>query len=223
MSVRRRHSVAASSARPVWIPVFLLALCGLLALNVWAFNSSLQPEEVQEAYSLGQTTNHEELADFLKQYEHDFQYPSDQPVAYVQSVEFQTPYEQIVLRTLRTIGYSKFQAQEDYRAHPNRIFIRAIVALRMNYAGPVPLADSFQVVVSQSKSIEPKEATSKVTCDPYSHNTYSYPMSTDCLIYTREILLQFDARQFGPGKTTVTVALPGGQSLVTKYDLDKLK
>src|SRR5580692_6358527 len=96
-----------STDRAVRIQVFVLVLSALLALNALAFNSSLQPEEVQDAYSLGQTTNHEELADFLKQYQHDFQYPADHPVAFVQSVEFQTPYEQIVLRTLRTAGYTK--------------------------------------------------------------------------------------------------------------------
>src|SRR5580693_5184920 len=97
-----KRGLASLPSHVVRIGAFLLALYALLSLNARAFNSSLQPEEVQDAYSLGQTTNHEELADFLKQYQHDFQYPADHPVAFVQSVEFQTPYEQIVLRTLRT-------------------------------------------------------------------------------------------------------------------------
>src|ERR1019366_1667910 len=110
-------------ARTVRTQLFAVALCGLLSPNARAFNSTLQPEEVQEAYSLGQTTNHEELADFLNQYEHDFKYPANNPVAYVQSVEFQTPYEQIVLRTLRTIHYTKFQADGDYRANAGLVIV----------------------------------------------------------------------------------------------------
>jgi hypothetical protein len=189
-------------------------------LNAQALSSSLQPEEVQNAYSLGQTTSHEELADFLNQYEHDFKYPSDHPDAYVLSVEFQTPYEQIVLRTLRTIGYSKFQAAEDYHANPGLVIVRVLVALKANYTGPVPPADSFMVVVSQGETIEARKLTSTVTCDPYS---YGSPTFGNCIFYAREILLQFDASQFAPGMATVKVTLPFGQSMETKYNLNKLK
>jgi len=221
MGIRGILALAISPARGVHIQVFLIALCGLLALKASAVNSSLQPEEVQDAYSLGQTSNHEELADFLNQYEHDFKYPADNPVAYVQSVEFQTPYEQIVLRAMRTIGYSKFKADEDYRANPGLIIVRVVVALKLNYSGLVPAADSFQVVASQTKPIEPRKTTSNLICDPYS--LFSPTVSNDCSIYTREILLSFDAVQFAPGRANVKVTLPFGQSLETKYNLDKLK
>ena len=170
--------LASQPPRAARIHVFVLALCALLSLNALAINSSLQPEEVQNAYSLGQTTNHEELADFLNQYEHDLKYPSDHPDAYVLSVEFQTPYEQIVLRTLRTIGYSKFQAAEDYRANPGLIIVRVLVALKANYTGPVPPADSFKVVVSQGESIEPRKLTSTVLATPIriaAHSAIAYP------------------------------------------------
>jgi hypothetical protein len=199
----------------------VLGLSALLSLNALAFTSSLQPEEVREAYSLGQTTNHEELADFLNQYEHDFKYPSDNPNAYVQSVEFQTPYEQIVLRSLRTAQYTKFQADEDYRANPGLIIVRVMVSLKTSYSGPVPPADSFKVVVSQAKPIEPQKVTGRVICDPY--NWYDSRPVANCVAYTRETLLQFDAEQFAPGRATVKVMLPFGQSMETKYNLDKLK
>jgi hypothetical protein len=207
----------------VRIGAFLLALYAVLSLNARAFNSSLQPEEVQDAYSLGQTTNHEELADFLKQYQHDFQYPADHPVAFVQSVEFQTPYEQIVLRTLRTAGYTKFQAGDDYRTNAGLVLVRVVVALRINYGGPLPPADSFQVVVSQAKPIEPQRMTGTVLCDPYSQITYPYYVNRDCSIYAREILLRFEPGQFAPGRATVKVVLPYDRSLETKYSLDKLR
>lgn len=194
----------------------------LLSVNALAFDTSLPPEEIEQAYSLGQTTHREDLADFLKQYEHDFQYPSDHPVAYVSSVEFQTPYEQIVLRAARTTGYTKFKAADDYNANPNRIVVHVIVGLRINYAGTVPPAESYTVTVSQAKRIEPKKSTNTVTCDPYS--PVASPLaSTDCRIYTRELDLNFDAAQFAPGPVTVRVDLPFDQSLETKYNLDKLK
>lgn len=220
MKLGRICGPACPPVRAVPIQVGVLALCALLLPDALAINSSLQPEEVQDAYSLGQTTNHEELADFLNQYEHDFKYPLDHPDAYVLSVEFQTPYEQIVLRTLRTIGYSKFQAAEDYRANPGLIIVRVLVALKANYTGPVPPAESFKVAISQGEPIEPRKLTSTVTCDPYS---YGSPTFGNCIFYTREILLQFDAKQFAPGMATVKVVLPFGKSMETKYNLNNLK
>lgn len=221
MQLQHKSGRASSFARAARIVAIILALCALISSSALAFNSSLQPEEVQGAYSLGQTTNHEELADFLKQYEHDFPYPSDNPEAFVQSVEFQTPYEQIVLRALRTNGYSKFQAAEDYRAHPGLVVVRVVALLKTGYSGPMPPADSFKVVVSQLNPIEPRKVTSNVICDPY--NPRDNPTVANCIAYTREILLQFDAGQFASGRATVKVELPAGRSMETKYNLDKLK
>jgi hypothetical protein len=215
------YGLTSPPARGARFRGFILGLCALLSLNALAIETSLQPEEIEEAYSLGQTSNHEELADFLKQYQHDFRYPSDNPVAYVQSIEFQTPYEQIVLRTLRTTQYTRFRAEEDYRANSRLIIVRIVTAIRINYSGPVPPADKYLALVSQAKPIEPRKVTNTVTCDPF--NQTAYPVPTDCSIYTREILLNFDARQFEPGPVTVKVELPFQQSMETQYDLDKLK
>jgi hypothetical protein len=199
----------------------ILGLGILVSRDALSFNPSLQPEEIQEAYSLGQAMNREDLGDFFKQYTHNFSYPSDHPVAYTQSVEFQTPYEQIVLRTLRATRYTKFQADKDYQANRGLVIVKVVVALRLNYAGAVPSADSFKVIVSQTKPIEPQKMTNRVTCDPFSST--AYPVNTDCSPYTREFLLMFNAGQFGPGKATIKVVLPHGQPIETTYNLDKLK
>jgi hypothetical protein len=211
-----KRALASPAARTLPIQVSLLVLCTLLTLNALAFNTSLQPEEVQDAYSLGKTSSHQELSDFLKQYEHDFSYPNSQSIAVVQSVEFQTPYEQIVLRALRTTGYSKFQAAEDYQADPGRVIVRVAVSLKTGYNGPEPSAESFKVVVSQAKPIDPRRRVATVLCDPYTSGG-------DCPIYVREILLYFDAEQFAPGRAIVKVVLPSGESQETKYNLDRLK
>jgi hypothetical protein len=221
MNLGSKNGLASPSFRAARIRGFVLGLCALLSLNALAIGTSLQPEEIQDAYSLGQTSNHQELADFLKQYQHDFRYPSNNPVAYVQSIEFQTPYEQIVLRTLRTTQYTRFRAADDYRANPRLIIVRILTAIRINYSGPVPPADKYLAVVSQAKPIEPRKVTNTVTCDPF--NSTAYPVPTDCSIYTREILLNFDARQFESGPVTVKVELPFQQAMETQYDLDKLK
>lgn len=216
--------LASIQARPARIRVVVFGLFALASVNAAAFNSSLQPEEIQEAYSLGQSSNHEELENFLKQYKHEFPYPADKPIAYVQSVEFQTPYEQIVLKSMQGgAQYDKFQAYDDYQANLGVVIVRVVVALKINYVGPVPPADSFNVIVSQTKEIEPRKMTSTVLCDPHSQISYPYPVNRDCLVYTRELVLQFDAGQFAHGRVKIKVSLPNNQSLETNYNLDNLK
>jgi hypothetical protein len=221
MIIRRIYGVASPSARAVRIHALALGLCTLLSLNALAFSSSLQPEEVRDAYSFGQSSNHEELAEFYNQYVHKFSYPANHPVVYVQSVEFQTPYEQIVTRSQQIIHYSKFQADEDYQANPGLVVVKIEIALRLNYAGPIPPEEAFKAFVSQARGIEPRKATNKVTCDPYSIT--SNETSPDCQIYAREIVLQFEAAQFGPGFANIKVQTPDGQTIQTKFNLDKLK
>jgi hypothetical protein len=221
MNLKYRYGPAARTPRVVRIQLFLLALCAPLSPNALAIGTSLQPEEVETAYSLGQTSNHEELANFLNQYQHDFKYPADSPVAFVSSVEFQTPYEQIVLRSLHTTHYSNFQAEKDYQAKPGLIIVRVAVSLKTGYVGPAPAADSFKVAVSQTKPIEPRKVARTVLCNPY--NPLENSTVGNCIAYTQEILLSFDAGQFAPGRATVKVLLLDGQSLETKYNLDKLK
>ena len=200
----------------------LACLAILLPAGAFAFRYPLRSEEIEEAYSLGQSGDHEELANFLQQYERDFSYPSDHPVAYVKSVEFETPYEQIVLKSMRSVQYDKFKAEEDYRANAGAVFVRVVVALKIGFAGPIPKAESFQVNVSQGSPIEPAVTAAAVLCNPFDPlGVYTAPQPCDA--YTREILLRFDHEQFGKSKVAVQVTLPEGKSLETAFNLDKLK
>jgi hypothetical protein len=217
MKFRNESEPASAAVRMLRIPVIALAFCTFLSISAGAISATLQPEEIQEAYSLGQTTNHEELANFIKQYQHEFKYPTDNSIGYVQSVEFETPYEQIVLRSRQTTEYTKFQASEDYRANPGLVIVRAVVSLKLGYAGVQPMIEKFKVEVSQTKSIEPRETDNKIICNPYNW------IDTNCMVFTREILLRFDTTQFGPGDATVKIFVPEGQSVETKYNLDELK
>jgi hypothetical protein len=113
--------------------------------------------------------------------------------------------------------YTKFQASEDYRANPGLVLVRAIVSLKMGYRGVQPTIESFKVAISQSKTIEPRETKNKIICNPYNW------IDTNCMEFTREIILRFDAAQFAPGDATVKIFLPEGQSVETKYNLGELK
>ena len=170
MKPRRISGLSSRPARMERILVLALALCALWTWNALAFSSFLQPEEIREAHYLGQTSNREGLAEFLNQYEHDFKYPSDNPIAYVPWAEFQTPHEQIGLRSLRTTQYTKFQVDEDYAANPGFVIVRVVAALKLNYSEPASPTDRFKVVVTQAKSIEPRGTPNTATCDPNNPN-----------------------------------------------------
>jgi hypothetical protein len=68
MNPRRCYRCFSRIALKLQTIIFLLFLCILFALNASAFKSPLQPEEVEDSYSLGQSSNHEEIRDFLSQY-----------------------------------------------------------------------------------------------------------------------------------------------------------
>jgi hypothetical protein len=222
MELRSSCGLTFPATRSALVQVSVLALCGLFSLNALAFNSTLQPEDVEAAFYLGQSSDRAKVDNFLHQYKHDFLVPTDNSVAYVSSVEFQTPYEQVVLRSMQTLQYTRFRAREDYQANPSLVIVRAVVALKTGYTGSPPPADSFKVVVAQVKPIEPMNVASTVLCDPFA-TTLENPTLGNCIAYTREILLQFDAKQFAPGRATVKVTLPSGKSMETTYNLDRLK
>jgi hypothetical protein len=202
--------------------VGLACLAILLPAGIFAFHYPLQSNEIEQAYYLGQSNDHDKLASFLQQYQHEFSYPSDNPIAYVQSIEFQTPYEQIVLKSMRSSLYDKFKAADDYRASAGAVFVRVVVALKIGFAGPIPKEESFQVIVSQGNQIQPKSTTTTVLCNPFDPLGY-YTAPRPCDAYTREILLRFDHGQFSPGKATVQVTLPDERSIETTFNLGNLK
>jgi len=198
------------------LTLLLVGVWLLIATTSFAFSYPLQPEKVREAYSLGQTRGHEELGNFFKKYIHHFPYPAEKPTAYVESVEFRTPYEQIVLRSLQAARYTPFQADEDYQVNPGLVLVRFVVSYKSNYVGPLPPLDAFRFHVLQDEAIEPRKQTNGIVCNPYIDGSH-------CLNYIREVLLWFDAEQFAPGVATIKIETPEGATVKAKFDLDQLQ
>ena len=191
-----------------------LILCFLGSQNAVSFDYPLQEEQVREAYFLGRTTDGEKLSDFYKQYVHYFPFPARGPYySYVESVEFRTPYELVVLRSRGRLNqYTALEADEDYRAHPNQVVVRVMISFKLGYAGPIPPTNRFNVRVSQSDPIEPKQFNTEWLCNLWN----------DCGVARFAILLWFDAEQFASGAAKVKITTPDGQILKTEFDLDKL-
>lgn len=207
------------------IIVYLVYLAG--AQCVVAFVHRLPSEQIRDAYSLGDTTNNAELEGFLRQYIRYFPDPPNGP--YVQSIEFRTPFEQIVLRAREHLAdYDEQAAERNYDAEPTLVVVRVLVYSTPTYPGtmrpPEPKSvgvwtaedflRGFRFVVAQKGSLRPKRMSRRLLC----------PIAGTCDFYDAyEVQLDFDSSQFTSGLASVTVTTPDGQPVEAKFDLDRLK
>jgi hypothetical protein len=200
------------------IGAFALGLCFLAPQNVLAFTYPLQGEYVREAYFLGRTTDGKKFKDFYEQYVRYFPFPSRGPYfSYVESVEYRTPYEQVVLRSRQNLSqYSSLEAEKDYQAQPNPVVVRVLISYKLGYVGTLPPPSSFKVHVSQvdAGTIEPKKLTTETIC--------SVLWNSDCGAPRFAILLSFDAEEFASGTAKIKIVTPDGQTIKTEFDLDNL-
>ena len=213
----QREPMSRNAGTSPWraqIGTLALSLFFLASQNAGAFNYPLQDERVREAYFLGRNTDGGKLIGFYKQYMRYFAFPSRGPYySYVESVEFRTPYEQVVLRSQKNLNqYSSLEAKKDYQAHSNLVIVRVMISYKMNYVGPIPPASSFSVHVLQGNPIEPRKLTTESICS----------VSMECGVTRLAILLWFDAEQFASGTAKIKITTPDGQTLRTEFDLDRL-
>jgi len=103
----------------------------LLAPSSLAFDSPLSEEAVREAYFLGQHNNQSTLS-FFDPYVRTLPVPEKGP--YIAEVEVYTPYVQIIEASRRrTMGYSAQQAEQDYRHHHVKLYIRVRIDFTDTY------------------------------------------------------------------------------------------
>ena len=212
------YPIVKTAGLRIRIGAFALGLCLLTPQLVSAFTYPLQGEYVREAYFLGRTTDGKKFKDFYEQYVRYFPFPARGPYfSYVESFEFRTPYEQVVLRSLQNLSqYSSMEAEKDYQAQPNLVVVRVLISYKLGYVGALPPASSFKIHVSQPdvSAIEPKKLATESIC--------SLSGNGDCGAIRFAILLSFDAEQFASGTAKIKIVTPDGQTIKTEFDLDNL-
>jgi hypothetical protein len=108
-----------------------LAVCLLLIPSAFAFDTPLSPEAIREAYFLGQDNDQSTLS-FFKQYVCVLPKPDNGP--YIAEVEVYTPYVQIIEASRRrSMGYSAQQAEQDYRHHHDKLYVRVRINFTETY------------------------------------------------------------------------------------------
>jgi len=109
----------------------LVAVFLLLPGPSSALDSPLSEEAVREAYFLGQHNNQSTLS-FFQPYIRILPKPDKGP--FIAEVEVYTPYVQVIEASRRrSMGYSAQQAEQDYRHHHDKLYLRVRIAFTETY------------------------------------------------------------------------------------------
>ncbi len=218
-------SHAKKLGRVVQLGSWCACLGMLLAGSSEAIYYPLQQTQIREAYLLGHSEDPQKVSSVLELYTRRF--PLLPAAARVESIEFRTPYEQVIRRASeRSNDYDLDQAEKDYAAQPDLVMVRVLIYLPQAHSGstaPASVGQSnagatdnewlgFHFQISQERPIEPRKMRAQaVRAGRYDKGT------------RKEVLMEFGADQFGPGAAKIVVTTPNGQAVTADFDLDELK
>jgi hypothetical protein len=179
----------------------------------------LQTEEVDNAWAMGHSHDLGTLKEFFAPYIRLF--PRSAMGAYVQAIEFRTPYDLAVLRSRNNLpNYSPIDARTDYAKEPNLVVVRIIIFQQLGNAISPNAEDylsDFEFRVKQESVIEPNAVRRETVCNSMLSDG-GCPSGDEY-----EVRLEFDTSQFKSRFVTVKVTPPDSQAVRARFDLDALK
>lgn len=218
-------SAAPNCRRTIRLGLWCACLCVLLAGSSEAFYYPLQQTRIREAYLLGHSGDPQKITALLEPYLRRF--PLLPTVAHVESIEFRTPYEQVIRRSSEhSNDYDLDQAEKDYAAQPDLVVVRVLIYSPLTHSissahppggqsqSGAPDDDwlGFHFLVSQQRSIAPQKMRSHaVRAGRHDQGT------------RKEVLMEFQANQFAPGPAKIVVTTPNGPAVDAEFDLNELK
>ena len=205
----------------------------LLPSPARSFNFPLSDEAIREAYFLGQRRD-ESMAQFLARYKKTLSVPDSGPQ--IASVEFLTPFANLILISSQRINYSAQQAAIDHRAQGDHVAITIQVRLTKFYGafvaaptGPrsgsaigytLRSADFWKdidvQVVMDDKLLEPTNFTGEP-------NYVCGDEGGGCVLTGSTLRLEFPAKLFTSDSATVQIAPPEGPDVSVSFDLTALR
>ena len=220
MMMKRKYKVARALAA---ISAFVA-----LAPVATAYMQKLYSEEVQEAFSLGRSTDPDTVKQFFEKYSHMLDCPASGSC--VNSIELRTPYEQVAVRSRRRgANYTEQDAEKDYAARPTKFSVHVFVLYPLDFSdedtdgstseGPLDgkygsSFYGFRIRVSQDHAVKPLKIHGRSIDLGDSESVYSGE---------EEIILDFDPAQLDSGVIHIEVATPDGQTVKSEFDLRDLK
>jgi hypothetical protein len=209
-----------------------LALVPLLALPALAFSFPLSDEAIREAYFLGQRRD-QSMTAFLARYKRTLPVPDSGPQ--IASIEFLTPFANLILVSSQRINYSAQQAALDHRTHEDRVAITIHVQLTKSYGafvaaptgprsgsptGYTPRSPDFWKdidvqVVMNDKTLEPTDFTGEPN--------YLCGDEGGCVLTGATLHLEVPAKAFTSDSAIVQIAPPEGPDVSVGFDLAALR
>jgi hypothetical protein len=103
----------------------------LLCQPLFAFQTPLSDEAIRDAYFLGQRNDQTTASVFARYFR---ALPAPQSGPYIAEVELYTPYVQVLEASRRrSMGYSVQQAQQSYRHHRDKLYVRVRIDFTDTY------------------------------------------------------------------------------------------
>ncbi|MFZ0885571.1 MAG: hypothetical protein WAN14_19365 [Candidatus Acidiferrales bacterium] len=207
-----------------------IASAMLIAAPVLAYQYPLSTTDIRDAYFMG-ARNDDLTAAFFADYSKHLPAPQSGPD--VDQITIDTPYTQIVQRSMGAVNYNSVEAVEEFDGKPMifRVFVRFYFTDTYTPA-PLPHADGislaplaypdfwndFKVRLIQDKEIPPKSV----------RGAPIYPMLTDVdgpppppIGGTIEV--DYDPAKIDTADATVEVLTPDGQDVQVPFALGRLK
>ncbi|MFZ3331196.1 MAG: hypothetical protein WA197_11235 [Candidatus Acidiferrales bacterium] len=231
-------SAATSSARSfsasfVTIGAATIAIVAgalLIALPALAYQCPLWSTDIRDAYFIG-ARNDDRTAAFFAAYSKHLAAPESGPD--VDQVSIDTPYAQVVRRSMGAANYNSVDAVEEFDGRPMNFGVTVRFYFTDTYTPapltrtdgisliPLPYPDfwnDFKVRLIQDKEIRPKAV----------RGAPIYPMLTDVdgpppLPIGGTIEVDYDPAKIDTADATVEVITPDGQDIQVPFALSRLK
>jgi hypothetical protein len=214
--------------RPLSSALAMVLAALLVSSPARAFNFPLSDEAIREAYFLGQRRD-ESMAQFLARYKKTLPVPDSGPQ--IASVEFLTPFANLILASSQRTNYSAQQAALDHRAQEDHVVITIQVQLTQSYGAFVaaPTGPRFGSptgytlrspdfwkdidvqVVMDDKLLEPTDFTGEPN--------YACGDEGGCVLTGATLHLEFPAKLFTSDSAAIQIAPPEGPDVAVNFDL----
>jgi hypothetical protein len=208
------------------------ALALLLALPALAFNFPLSDEAIREAYFLGQRRD-QSMTEFLAHYKRTLPVPDSGPQ--IASIEFLTPFANLILVSSQRINYSAQQAALDHRTQEDHVAITIEVHLTKSYGafvaaptGPRSGSPTGYTLRSPDfwKDIDVQVAMDDKTLEPTDFTgepNYLCGEEGGCVLTGATLHLELPAKAFTSDSAIVQIAPPEGPDVSVEFDLSALR
>lgn len=214
----------------------LLATCGLASARfLAAYQTSLVPPAIHEAYVLGRRNDHT-TAEFMSRYISACSPPEQS--CFVTQIELLTPFAQVVDASQHNANteYSEQQALEDYRKRGDKVIILITLVSPTAYKAAQVNSQETREQEKMNASLRPENfwksfrfsfkqrgrliATRSIRSSPiYSSPSKDKPAVLD----GATVSLEYDAKDIASAEGTVEVLTPESKTISANFDLKALR